>query len=168
MKKDEETICSKDNVFLNVIKQKTVHSWWYWWARVRVMKWVSFNTWKIAWDSEKVKYVDKIWPWTLMITNQRMIFMSMEKNITVNLKDLIQANTFYDGIKLADEKWTYHFTFDDDWWEFCNKFIKFVQPDSPWLPPKEINNVDEEKSRKIWLYVVLWIIIFCLLYAILK
>ena len=39
-----------------------------------------------------------------MITNQRMIFMSMEKNITVKLQDLVQANTFYDGIKLADDE----------------------------------------------------------------
>ena len=159
MKKDEVTICSKDNVYLNVIKQKTVHSWWYWWARVRLWKWFSVNTWKIAWDSIKEKYVDQIWPWTLMITNQRMIFMSMEKNITVKLQDLVQANTFYDGIKLADDKWTYHFTFEDDWWEFCNKFIKFVQPDSPWLPPKEVKTETANDSilLKRWFRLILFV-----------
>ena len=165
MKKWEETICSKDNVFLNVIKQKTVHSRWYWWARIRVAKWLSFNTWKIEWDSEKVKYIDKIWPWTLMFTNQRMVFMSMEKNVTIKASDIIQAEIFYDGITLADEKWTYHFTFDDDWWEFCNKFIKHVKPDSPLLPQRDAKQHNQEKAKSIRLWIVVGAIVFFILCA---
>lgn len=172
MKKDENTICSKDNVFLNVIKQKTVHTWWYWWARVRLWKWFSVSSWKIAWDSIKEKYVDQIWPWTLMFTNQRMVFLSMEKNVSIKASDIIKAETYYDGITIADDKWTYHFTFADDGWEFCNKFIKYVNPDSPWLPPREpkkasINIFKEyrEFDKQYKHRITMWIIFFlCLCY----
>jgi hypothetical protein len=39
-----------------------------------------------------------------MFTNQRMVFMSMEKNVSIKASDIIKAETFYDGITIADEK----------------------------------------------------------------
>jgi hypothetical protein len=87
----------------------------------------------------------------------------MEKNVSIKASDIIKAETFYDGITIADEKWTYHFTFDDDWWEFCNKFIKYVQPDSPWLPPKDVKketaNDSILKKRWFWLILFVWLTI---------
>lgn len=139
----EKTICSKDNVFLNVIKQKTVHTWWYGWARVRLWKWFSVNTWSVKWDSIKEKYVDKIWPWELLITSQKIVFMSLEKNVSIKAWDVIQCTPYTDWIQLADEKGTYFFTFDDDGWEFCNKFIAYASPWSPLLEPKP----KEEKKK---------------------
>lgn len=144
MTKEEKTICSKDNVFLNVIKTKTVHHAWYGGSRVRLWKWVSVNTWSVKWDSEKVKYVDKIWPWELRFTSERMIFMSMEKNVTIKAKDLIKMDAYTDGVQLSDEKWTYLFTYDDDGWEFCNTFMKYVDPNAKLLEPKQ---KEEEKKK---------------------
>lgn len=91
--------------------------------------------------------------------------MSMEKNVTIKASDIIQAEIFYDGITLADDKWTYHFTFDDDWWEFCNKFIKHVKPDSPLLPQRDAKQHNQEKAKSIRLWIVVGAIVFFILCA---
>lgn len=140
----EKIICSKDNVFLNLIKEKTVYQGGYSGWRVRLFKGVSVNTWWWKGSYEKEKYVDKIWPWELRITDKRIIFMSIEKNVVIKAQDAIKANAYTDWIELADEKGTYLFTFEDDGWEFCNQFIKYIDPNAKLLEPKP---KEEEKKK---------------------
>ena len=163
----EKIICEKDNVFLNLIKEKTVYQGGYKWWRVRLFKWVSVSTWWWKGSYEKEKYVDKIWPWELRITDKRMIFMSLEKNVVIKAQDLISMEAYTDWIKFSDEKWTYLFTYEDDGWEFCNTFMQYVNPNAELIKPKQKEEEKKKSFKDMHLkdlkryHRLLFLIVFC-------
>ena len=168
MKKETKEVIfgSKEWVTLWLIKQKTVHSWWYWWARVRLFKWFSANTWKIAWDSQKVNTLVSYWPWTFRFTSEKVTFVSDEKSLTIKTKDLIDMQWYTNWIRLSDGKETYHFGYSDDWWEFFNSIAVQIDPDAPLVHAQKKTESDEIDYKKIWLYVIVWVILFVIIVSI--
>lgn len=174
MKKETKEVIfgSKEWVTLWLIKQKTVHSWWYGWARVRLWKWFSVSSWKIAWDSQKVNTLVTYWPWTFRFTSEKVTFVSDEKSLTIKAKDLIDMQWYTNGIRLSDGKETYHFGYSDDWWEFFNSIAVQINPDAPLVHAqkkteswfnifKRYREIDKECHHRI----TMWIIFFlCLCY----
>lgn len=168
MKKETKEVIfgSKEWVTLWLIKQKTVHSWWYGWARVRLFKWFSVNTWKIAWDSQKVNTLVSYWPWTFRFTSEKVTFVSDEKSLTIKTKDLIDMQWYTNGIRLSDGKETYHFGYSDDWWEFFNSIAVQIDPDAPLVHAQKKTESDEIDYKKMWLYVIVWVILFIIIVSI--
>lgn len=125
---EEHTIVSSSTAFYLESKEKTVYSWWSRWYTVRRAKWFSTRVWNMAWSSERVSYFKKYGPWTLTFTNKKVTFISPEKVVTVKAKDIIEFKPYEDGIRIADEKKTYNFTFDEDGIDFRNTFVAEVAP----------------------------------------
>ena len=173
MKKETKEVVFglKDWVTLNLIKEKTVHTWWYGWARIRLRKWFSVNTWKVAWDSQKVNTVVSYWPWLFTFTSEKVTFVCDTKSLLIKSKDLIHMQWYRDWIRLSDWKETYHFRYKDDCWEFFNSIAVKINPDAPLI------HVDKSNSwvnllKRYWEFdselhhrITIWIIFFlCLCY----
>lgn len=160
---------TKEWVILQQIKRKSVHHAWYGWARVRLWKWFSVNTWKVDWYSEKQKYVEEYWPWTLTFTSDKVTFVSDEKSLMIKAKDLIDMVWYRDWIRLSDWKETYHFVYADDNWEYYNKIAKQINPDAPLVTPTEKKEEQKESVlKKRWFWLILVFVLCCIFNTISK